>query len=108
MYVKTIQFKFTSGISDKQTLSETSVIGIRLPASFGGTSIALKAGELINDTTYLDVYDCSNALITFTVDATAARHYDFTDDFPASIRNVQLVSAGVPDGTIVKLVVKAT
>lgn len=110
MYVKYITFTFTAGVSDNQPLSETSVIGLITPASFGATSLSLLAGENPDTTPYLPVFDCGNALVTFTVDPSAARHYDFTDDFPASVKNIKIKSeaGSIPDGTKVKLVVKKT
>ncbi len=105
--VKIINFTFTLGTTEAKRLDGKSIIGFITPASLGATEITLKASQDLEGT-YYDVYDCSNDLINFVVDTSAARHYDVTDDFPASVENVKFVANASISGKTLQVIVKNT
>lgn len=101
-----IPVTFIGTTTEPKTLDDKVIIGIKVPASFGATLITVKDSPAA-DGTFLDVYDCGDNIVSFTIDNTAARHYDLTDDFPASVQTIKLVANNAAaDGKTITLIAK--
>ena len=68
------------------------VLGIRVPASFGQSSITFE--ETRDSTSFNAVADATNAAIAITVDGSTAKTYDLTSVFPACIGKGRLSVSG--------------
>lgn len=79
----TVKFEGSATSNAADIPSSQVPIGIITPDSFGATSITFKGST--DGTTFYDVADETNTVITATVDATTGKWYDLSNIFPISL-----------------------